>query len=277
MLPDKETRELIYGLAAVVAIIAFFIYNFTQIKLKRQNMSWASKYICSKISGEGASGSKFRFLKNGTLFVIIETIICTVFAYLPASLNFAFGNLTGTGANYFALLYSFPIFMMVMGFALWLNPLKQADISVPGIPLALVFTKIACFTSGCCNGLWWPGGPYNYSNRREEIPIQLVEAGVALALFIFLLWYKKRAKTGTVFPVYIILYSAIRFVTEFWRGELLVVGPFRLYHFFCLIGIMIGVAEYILVKKYGDKISLYFDNTFYFSRKRKEKLFKKVR
>lgn len=277
MLPDKDTRELIYSLAAIVAIIVLFIYNFTQIKLKKQNMSWASKYIGSRLLRKDGSVFECDFSKKGIILVIIETIICTVFAYLPAALNFPFGKLVGTGANYFALLYSIPFFMMVMGFALWLNPLKQADISVPGIPLALVFTKIACFTSGCCNGLWWPAGPWNYSTERNEIPIQLIEAAVAFGLFVFLLWYRKTAKTGTVLPVYTILYSAIRFVTEFWRGEILVLGPFRLYHLFCLIGVIVGVIEYVLVKKYGDKISLYFDNTFYFSRKRKQRILKDKR
>ncbi len=275
MLPDKETRELIYSLAAVVAIIAFFIYNFCKLKTKKQNMSMLSRYIHVKLNGKEKQNFATRIVGSMSFLAVVETIICVVFTYSPASLNFAFGNWVGTGANYFGLLFFLPLFMVVMSFSLWLDPLKQSDISVPGLPLALVFTKIACFTSGCCHGCWWPGGPYSYRNYREEFPIQLVEAAVAFLLFLFLLWYQKRAKKGTVLPLYTILYGATRFITEFWRGEELVWKSLRLFHFLCIISIVVGFVELIVVLKYGDKISSYFNNTFYFSKKRYKKIFKR--
>ncbi len=272
MLPDKETRILIYNLAAVAAIIVFFIYNFCQLKRKKQTMSLLSQYISVKQNNKDKPS---RILGNLTFLAVIETIICVVFFYSPASLNFAFGNLVGTGANYFALMFSLPVFISVMSIALWLDPLKQSDISVPGLPLALVFTKIACFTSGCCNGIWWVGGPYSYRHSREEFPVQLVEAAVAFLLFVFLLWYQKRAKKGTVLPMYTILYGLTRFVTEFWREDEMFWRNLRLYQILCIISVVVGVIELIVVLKYGDKISRYFENSFYFSRERYRKIFKR--
>lgn len=210
--------------------------------------------------------------RNITIFAIVETLVCGAVVYSSSLLNNSFGRWVGTGANYFGLLFFLPLFMIVISFSLWANPLKQSDFFVPGLPLALMITKFACFTSGCCHGIWWPGGPYSYRNNREEFPIQLVEAGVAFLLFLFFHWYKKRAKTGTVLPLYTILYSATRFVTEFWRGQELVLGPLRFYHILCIIGFVLGIIELAIVFKYGKKISSYFENTFYFSRKRKQML-----
>lgn len=275
MLPDKDTRELIYSLAAVVAIIAFFIYNFCKLNRKKENMSMLSRYIQLKLNGKEKQNFITRVVGSISFLAVVETIICVVFTYSPAALNFAFGKWVGTGANYFGLLFFLPLFMLVMSVSLWLDPLKQCDISVPGLPLALVFTKIACFTSGCCNGCWWPGGPYNYRNRREEFPIQLVEAAVAFLLFVFLLWYQKKAKKGTVLPVYTILYGATRFITEFWRGQELVWNNLRLYHFICMVSVIVGIVELVVALKYGERISRYFENTFYFSQKRYDKNFKR--
>jgi prolipoprotein diacylglyceryltransferase len=198
-----------------------------------------------------------------------------VFFTIPSFLNIPFGQWVGTGSNYFAALFFLPVFAIVMGFSLWLDPLKQSDISVPGLAMTLIFLKTACFTSGCCHGIWWPGGPYSYRNNRDEFPIQLVEAGVGLLIFLFLLWYRKHGKTGTVLPMYTILYSSTRFVTEFWRGQEIVWRGLKVYHFFCIIGFVVGLIELIIVLKYGKKISLYFENSFYFSRNRYKKYFKK--
>lgn len=275
MLPDREIRELIYSLSVVVATLAFLIYNFTQIKKKKQTMSFLSRYMIVKNNNREKTNCFRTFFCNPTFLLIAETVACTVFFTIPSFLNIPFGQWVGTGSNYFAALFFLPIFAVIMGLSLWLDPLKQSDISVPGLAMTLVFLKSACFTSGCCHGVWWPGGPYSYRNNREEFPIQLVEAGVGFLIFLFLLWYKERCKTGTVLPMYTILYSATRFVTEFWRGQELVWRSLRVYHFFCIIGFVVGVIELIVVLKYGDKISRYFENTFYFSRKRKEKYLKK--
>lgn len=272
MLPDKDTREFLYSFLATVAILVFISYNFFNIKRKKNTMSGLSKAISSRLNQKNKQNFLTRFIGSIGFLAVVETLICSVFFYAPASLNFAFGSLLDTGANYFGLLFSLPVFVIVMAFSLWLDPLKQADISVPGLPLALVFTKIACFTSGCCNGVWWPGGPYSYQNNREEFPIQLVEAGVALLIFFFLLWYRKRGKTGTVLPMYLIIYSATRFVTEFWRGQELIWRNLRVYHFICIAGFVVGVIELLIVLKYGEKISNYFKYTYYFSKKRRNKI-----
>ncbi|MBR0535142.1 MAG: prolipoprotein diacylglyceryl transferase [Clostridia bacterium] len=271
MLKNIELRNLLYNLSVVVATLAFLIYNFTQLKRKKQAMSGLSRYVIEKRSNT----EKKRFFSNLTFWLIIETVLCTVFYTIPSFLNIPFGQWLNTGSNYFATMFFLPVFVIGMSCILWLDPLKQSDISVPGLAMTLIILKSACFVAGCCNGVWWPGGPYSYANEREEFPIQLVEAGVGLLIFLFLLWYRKHGRKGTVLPMYTIMYSATRFVTEFWRGQKIIWGSLRLYHIFCIVGMVLGVIELIIVFKYGDRISRYFENSFYFSRQRYEKIFKK--
>ncbi len=277
MLPDKEMREFLYStIIPMISIFAVFIYSYFQINRKKKIMGKTSLFIQNRAL---QLVEKHRVLKpftSLTFLAIIETTLFPFFQYLPVPfLSKFFGDCVGTGTNYFGALYFVPVFMLLGCIVLWVDPIKSFDLLTPAFPLALSIVKVACFTSGCCYGVWWPGGPYSYRNEREEFPVQLLESGVALLIFIFLMWYKKKAPKGTMFPMYIIIYSATRFITEFWRGQELVWGPLRFYHILCIVGFVLGIIEFAIVLKYNKKISLYFENTFYFSRKRNQKLIKK--
>src|SRR6185295_11551069 len=51
-------------------------------------------------------------------------------------------------------------------------------------------------------------------------PTQLYESFAMLLVFFFLLWFHKHRRfNGQVILLYALLYSAIRFVIEFWRDD----------------------------------------------------------
>jgi phosphatidylglycerol:prolipoprotein diacylglycerol transferase len=51
-------------------------------------------------------------------------------------------------------------------------------------------------------------------------PSQLYESAAAFLIFAFLLWLAPRKRfQGQVVLSYVALYSAVRFVLEFWRGD----------------------------------------------------------
>ncbi|MBM4306741.1 MAG: prolipoprotein diacylglyceryl transferase, partial [Deltaproteobacteria bacterium] len=102
------------------------------------------------------------------------------------------------------------------------------DISAISIALGLFFGRIGCFFAGCCYGketsLPW-GITFTDPNSLARLninlhPTQVYEAIASLALFLFLDWKrKKKTFEGQVFWLFLLLYSVIRFLIEFWRDD----------------------------------------------------------
>jgi phosphatidylglycerol:prolipoprotein diacylglycerol transferase len=108
---------------------------------------------------------------------------------------------------------------------------RVADAFAPGIAIGQAIGRIGCFAAGCCWGTECslPWGvqfpPEGNANTGVPLgvhlhPVQLYEAGLALGIFLFLLWLRgRRAFTGQVVLAYLVLYSAVRFALEFWRDD----------------------------------------------------------
>lgn len=100
------------------------------------------------------------------------------------------------------------------------------DLGAVTIPLFHFFARIGCFLSGCCYGIESSiGFKYKHSmiesaNGVNRFPIQLVESGYNLLIFILLyILYKKEILKGKLLYLYLILYSVARFIFEFFRGD----------------------------------------------------------
>lgn len=266
----------LYILLGDVGIYFFYIYNLFNIRKKKNLLSNFSSIISDKLSQK----KRFRFLANPYLWALLETALISYvqFGFLLSILHNDFGSLVKTGSNYFGTAFFKPIILYVLFYLIAVNPLKQMDLITPAYPMALVFIKLACFCYGCCSGFECTWGLYNINKDEYQFPVQLVEAGLALLIFIFLMWYKKRAKEGTLFPIYLILFSATRFFSEFTRGESNILGPFKIYHFLCIAGVIIGIGELFIVLKYSEKIKQLYDrNPFAWIDKNKKKKHKKKR
>jgi len=82
--------------------------------------------------------------------------------------------------------------------------------------------RVGCLCAGCCYGVevrhmfTVPGTVY----AVPRLPWPLLEAALNLAILAFFLIARpERKRPGTLFPLYLILYSAGRFVLEFFRGD----------------------------------------------------------
>ena len=104
-----------------------------------------------------------------------------------------------------------------------------ADILAPAIPLFHAFGRIGCTFAGCCYGLeasWGIPVLHVYEDHTTQIinhiPIPLIEAGCNIILSVILLILsKKKLKKGSLLAIYFIMYSIIRFIDEFFRGDLI--------------------------------------------------------
>ncbi len=100
---------------------------------------------------------------------------------------------------------------------------------LPVVPLVHGIGRIGCLCAGCCYGMEYSGfGAIVFNNSLFApngiplFPMQIVEAICNFIIFIILLiTYKKFLGTYKTVGLYLILYSIVRFVLEFFRGDLI--------------------------------------------------------
>ena len=253
-----------YTLFAGVGIIFVLVYSFIFFKERRTLISYRSKKIAYALM------TKNKFLGMFTLnaFTVFGCILSFAVEWILVSLfNLRLGKTFDTVANYYGMLTPFFFVAFLVSALFGANPLKLMDFFAPAVAIHLFFAKIGCYCAGCCHGIYWPGGPRNeLHNFQEQFPVQLVEALWAALMFIALLYYTKyyakkhNKKPGMAIPLYIIVYSATRFFSEFFRHEENVLGPFKLYHLFCIMGVFLGVIELLIVFNIGDKVNVYYES-----------------
>ena len=174
-----------------------------------------------------------------------QVLAIIVFAFvLFKLLNASFAEwFTSGNANYYGSLTAWFIGITTLTIVFKTSPFLVHDMFAPALPIQLFIAKISCFCYGCCSGFEMPGSWYfNQKNGRDEFPVQLIEALVALALFVILRWYQKRNRiAGSIFPVYLVLYAASRFATEFLRADYPnVYGPFDAYQIMSVVYVFLG-------------------------------------
>ena len=101
------------------------------------------------------------------------------------------------------------------------------DIYAVLTPLFHVFVRIGCFLGGCCFGIESPFGFTVHGNTINpelndvnRLPIQLIEAGLNLLIFLLIFYlFKKSKMTDKLIFVYMLVYPVVRFTLEFFRGD----------------------------------------------------------
>ena len=247
-----------YSFFNTLSLIVTLVASLFLFPLKRDVIGLHSKRIIHSISRSNETiGTVAKYV-----LISVESLLMAGILLFSTSYNMQFGELVGTGGNYFASLFLVSPLWFVMSLVLMTSPLKQIDIATLLAPVFLFVVKIACFCNGCCWGIPWEHGLYNdnFNHPGKQVPVQAFEAFFALVILVFLLLYRKKAKTGTLFPMYMILYSATRFPVEFFSAaHEKIAGPFNTYHFLCIAGVIIGFILLLCVKLFGEKITSLFE------------------
>jgi phosphatidylglycerol:prolipoprotein diacylglycerol transferase len=108
---------------------------------------------------------------------------------------------------------------------------RIADASAPGLALGNVLGRVGCFAGGCCWGKPTPSWiGVRFTERAHQltgvpadsylVPTQIIEAGANLLIFLVLLkLWRHRTFPGQTIIFYLALYSAERYVVDFWRDD----------------------------------------------------------
>lgn len=105
---------------------------------------------------------------------------------------------------------------------------KTGDTFAVPVAVAVAIGRIACFVGGCCYGtptnLPW-GVVFPAAGDMPRHPTQLYEAAFHLSLAGVLFGLEQRGVfRGQLIKLYILIYLAYRFVTEFIRPEVRLIG-----------------------------------------------------
>lgn len=110
-----------------------------------------------------------------------------------------------------------------------LQPLNTMDCFAPGIALGHAIGRLGCFAAGCCWGkeCHLPWAVTFRSQEAAQVPLnvplhptQLYESAANLILFGVLYRLFNRAhREGEVIGWYLVLYSIVRFIIEFFRNH----------------------------------------------------------
>ncbi len=143
--------------------------------------------------------------------------------------------------------------------------LLTADVFAPGIALGHGIGRLGCFSAGCCWGVeshlpWAVTFTNPVSRELVGVPLniplhptQLYEAFAEFAIFGLLWWrFHSPHSKGDIISLYLMLYSAVRFLVEFFRfheqGNLLG-GPLDTSQWISLALFAAGAAHFLAAKR----------------------------
>ena len=144
---------------------------------------------------------------------------------------FTLDTLQAGGVFYGGLLAALAVswwYMRKTGLPLW----RTADVFAPGIALGHGIGRLGCFSAGCCWGVechlpWAVTFRNPVAHDLVGVPLglplhptQLYEAFSEFAIFAIL--YRQIGKShrpGAMIGLYLVLYSVVRFIVEFFRNH----------------------------------------------------------
>jgi len=140
--------------------------------------------------------------------------------------------------------------------------LPIVDLFAPALAVAHGFGRIGCFFGGCCYGIAVHSShrfavifPPSSMGAPAGVPLlatQLIEAASLFMLAAILaIVYKKTAGTGLAACLYGILYSILRFILEFYRGDMIrgIYGPFSTSQYISMALFAVSITLFVLVIK----------------------------
>lgn len=180
-------------------------------------------------------------------FLVIEIIGAVILANIE-SLEWVMANGPKIGFSMFGIMFSLPLGNLLLAKIFKKSWGDVMDYCAPGILIELVLYRVGCTFAGCCHGLVNEGfGIVYYPSMQRYFPSQPIEAIFDAALMVLLIYMllKKKYPKGTLYALFLIGYSGVRFFVEFTRErDVLFLGMSRS-HLFCLLWLAVGI--YVLL------------------------------
>lgn len=231
-----------YGIAAFIGMLFAVLYSLIVHLATKDKKDFFNRFV---------------FIVYGALFGGIFAAVFFQFTVIKGNIealkylfsDFAkFRSMFSAGLVFYGGMFGLFIGFMVYAQYFKENTLEWIRTAPAGFILFHAFGRIGCTIGGCCFGkvLHWHqelpneavglferggeplfahGGVWNARIGAYCIPIQLYESLGLLGIFVIVVLYQTFMKNKSAYfrpmGLYFVLYSVLRFILEFWRGDLL--------------------------------------------------------
>ena len=209
MKPTITVDIPVYGLMAMIGLLLSI--DVCLFRLKKYNYNHRILIVVIPFILIGmAIGAKVLFFITQLPHVFEDfSIVHLIQTFLNSGFVF-YGGLIGAIA-----------FTEIVARLLAIDGKKLRSFLAPSFALFHAFGRIGCFFGGCCYGIPWK---YGIAMADEpdinRFPVQLVESGIELLVFIILLIIERRAFLKcNLMNIYLFCYTIARFFLEFLRDD----------------------------------------------------------
>ena len=193
------------------------------------------------------SGKKYGFDFSKSVFYVVGAVALGYALLWGTSWVFGGGKIIGLNFVRIVTFMPVPVFLLACAFKdpFW----KVADYVAPLLALFHGVTHLGCIFPGCCHG--YPAQWGLYSNEAGAVcfPTQPIAALSSILIGCVLLIMAGRGKAnGKLYPWYLALFGATRFIWEFFRDNEKIWNGVSELAFHALTAMILGAAVLIYLK-----------------------------
>ena len=250
-----------YGLFAAAGIAAALAVILLYLKRLPMDKKDGPDYVCSVLFGflGGLIGSKLLYIAT-----VFPQFVSDFNSWGSENFSVFLAVYMNGGFVFFGGFYGAVIAILLYSKFSHFSLEKIINAILPALPIGHAIGRLGCLSVGCCYGVETqsPVAVIFHESAFAPadvplVPVQLYEAVGNFLIFIFIIILrKKRVSAEKLFAFYLLSYGALRFIDEFFRGDMDrgFIGPLSVSQVFSLLNLVIGLILIFKRQKQQNKL-----------------------
>lgn len=179
---------------------------------------------------------------------ILFSLLLTVVGVTGAMLLYFLETGTFGGVSFYGSVFLIPLLMPLVGLLFRLRPGQTMDLCGPCVAIMIGCMRFGCFLTGCCGGWTVCFGNYCFA-----WPTQMMDSIGDFAILTVLLQMEgKPLQNGRLYPMFMMLYSAMRFFLEFLRDTPKNWLSMSNGQWFAVVAMAVGYTWWLAIKRQNE-------------------------